>query len=46
METCKHSLTALQDAGYQVAWYEYPMGHSVSMQEIDDIRAFLLNMTT
>lgn len=46
LETCKHSLTALQHAGYQVAWHEYPMGHSVSMQEIEDIRAFLLNMTT
>lgn len=26
---------------YEVSWHEYPMAHSVCMQEIDDIKGFL-----
>ncbi len=31
----------LLNLGYRVDWHEYPMGHSVCMPEIADIRAFL-----
>jgi len=35
------SKAALLSAGYKVEWHEYPMAHSVSTEEIDDIRDFL-----
>ena len=31
----------LQQHGYPVTWHEYPMGHTVSMDEMVDIRNFL-----
>ena len=31
----------LSDAGYTVDWHEYPMGHSVSMEEVRDIGVWL-----
>jgi phospholipase/carboxylesterase len=31
----------LRALGYDVEWHEYPMGHSVSMEEIRDLEAFL-----
>lgn len=31
----------MEQQGYAVGWHEYPMPHSVCMQEIDDIRDFL-----
>lgn len=34
----------LQALGYDVEWHEYPMGHSVSMEEIRDINAWLLRV--
>ena len=43
LERCKVSLTILQENAYQIEWHEYAMAHSVCPQEIDDIRAFLLN---
>ena len=41
LATCRVSLEALQIQQYQVEWHEYAMAHSVCMEEIDDIRAFL-----
>ncbi len=43
LSTSKQSLTKLQSAQYQVDWQEYPIAHSVSMEEIGDIRTFLLS---
>jgi len=36
------SRDALQALGYQVEWHEYPMAHSVCMEEIADLNAWLL----
>jgi phospholipase/carboxylesterase len=33
----KASLTTLKSAGYTVEWHEYPMGHEVCMEEIQEI---------
>lgn len=33
----------LQDAGYKVSWHEYAMAHSVCMEEILDIKNWLLD---
>lgn len=44
IETSRLSLSVLQTEQYAVAWHEYPMAHSVSMEEIDDIRTFLLDI--
>lgn len=44
IETSRVSLSLLQTEQYQVAWHEYPMAHSVSLEEIDDIRTFLLSL--
>ena len=44
METSRVSLSILQAEHYQVQWHEYAMGHCVSMEEIDDIRSFLLSI--
>ena len=41
LATCRVSLEALQIQQYQVEWHEYAMAHSVCIEEIDDIRAFL-----
>jgi phospholipase/carboxylesterase len=38
------SLDALQALGYQVEWHEYPMAHSVCMEEIADLNAWLLKV--
>ena len=35
---------ALQAAGYPVEWHSYPMGHSVSMEEIADLNAWLVKV--
>lgn len=32
----------LQEQGYKVDWHDYPMAHSVNMEEIADIRKWLL----
>lgn len=31
----------LDDAGYPVEWHDYPMGHQVCLEEIEDIAAWL-----
>lgn len=36
------SRDALHSLGYQVEWHEYPMAHSVCMEEIADLNAWLL----
>jgi len=41
LETCRVSFETLQTQQYTVDWHEYPMAHSVCMEEIDDIRIFL-----
>jgi phospholipase/carboxylesterase len=38
------SRDALQALGYDVEWHEYPMEHSVSMEEIADLNRFLLRV--
>ncbi len=37
MSLGKSSLAFLEDAGYQVEWLEYPMGHEVCLEEIQEI---------
>lgn len=39
----KQSCERLQSAGYKVSWHEYPMAHSVCMEEIQDIKNWLLD---
>lgn len=41
MQRARDSKEILQQLGYQVEWHEYPMQHSVCMEEIDDISAWL-----
>jgi phospholipase/carboxylesterase len=41
LSTAQRARDILQAQHYQVQWHEYPMPHSVSPQEIEDIRAFL-----
>ena len=43
LAVCQRSIDALQAQNYAIEWHEYPMAHSVCMEEIDDIRTFLLN---
>ncbi len=38
------SRDALVALGYEVEWHEYPMEHSVCMEEIADLNAFLLRV--
>lgn len=43
IEFAKDSLELLKSLGYSVDWNVYPMGHEVCLEEIQDIREFLLN---
>jgi phospholipase/carboxylesterase len=38
------SRDALQSLGFQVDWHSYPMPHSVCLEEIADLRRFLLSV--
>ena len=38
------SRDALRALGYAVEWHEYPMGHSVCLPEVQDLRAWLLKV--
>jgi phospholipase/carboxylesterase len=38
------SREALKALGYDVEWHEYPMEHSVCMEEIADLNRFLLRV--
>ncbi len=40
LSSCK----SLENAGYQISWNEYPLQHGVSMDEIEDIKRFVLNL--
>ena len=34
---------ALEALGYKVEWHQYPMEHSMALEEIRDVRAWLGN---
>ena len=38
------SRDALQALGYAVEWHDYPMGHSVCMEEVQDLRHWLMRV--
>ncbi len=40
----KSSFQTLKDGGYQVSWHEYPLQHGVSMDELEDIKRFILSL--
>ncbi|MGV3569804.1 MAG: alpha/beta hydrolase [Ramlibacter sp.] len=40
----RHSAEALQAMGYAVDWHEYPIGHSVCIEEIRDLNDWLLRV--
>jgi phospholipase/carboxylesterase len=42
LERGQASRDALRGLGYEVEWHEYPMAHSVCMDEIDDLNAWLV----
>lgn len=42
IERATASRDALRALGYQVEWHEYPMPHSVSIEEIADLNSWLL----
>jgi len=44
LATARASLEALTANNYNVSWHEYAIEHSVSLDEIDEIRTFLLNI--
>ncbi|GAA4333669.1 alpha/beta hydrolase [Variovorax defluvii] len=44
IERAAASRDALAALGYQVEWHAYPMEHSVCMEEIADLNAFLLRV--
>lgn len=41
IEQAEQSRKQLQDAGYSISWHEYPIPHSVSPKEIQDIDKWL-----
>ncbi len=43
-ELGKSSYQTLKDAGYQASWHEYPLQHGVSMDELEDIKRFILSL--
>ena len=43
-ERGRDSCALLRELGYDVEWHEYPMAHSVSMDEIQDLNAWLLKV--
>lgn len=40
----EQSADALRQLGYQVEWHDYPIGHSVCMEEIRDLNDWLLKV--
>ena len=44
LSTNRLSFDVLQTQHYTIQWHEYPMAHSVNQDEIEDIRAFLLQV--
>lgn len=45
LTTNQQTLARLESAEYQVQWHTYPIGHSVSMEEIGEIRDFLIHLS-
>lgn len=43
-ELGKSSFEALKAAEYNVSWHEYPLQHGVSMDELEDIKRFILSL--
>ncbi|HEX5538325.1 MAG TPA: alpha/beta fold hydrolase [Methylophilaceae bacterium] len=43
-EVCQISANLLSKHGYAVEWHQYAMAHSVCMEEVDDIRDFLIRV--
>ena len=43
-ELGKSSYQTLKASGYQVSWHEYPLQHGVSMDELEDIKRFILSL--
>ncbi len=43
-ELGESSFKNLKQAGYQVSWHEYPLQHGVSMDELEDIKRFILSL--
>jgi phospholipase/carboxylesterase len=41
LASAEASVAWMRQHGYEVSWHEYPMAHSVCMEEMDDIRSFL-----
>jgi phospholipase/carboxylesterase len=37
----EQSRQLLESLGHRIAWHTYPMGHQVSLPEINDIRSWL-----
>ena len=44
MQWGRASADSLAKAGFTVEWHDYPMAHAVCPEEINDIRAWLLNV--
>ncbi|RYG08764.1 MAG: carboxylesterase [Burkholderiales bacterium] len=44
MQRGKASRDALQALGYEVQWHDYPMAHSVCMEEVADLNRWLLKV--
>ncbi len=44
IERGRDSRELLGALGYAVEWHEYPMGHSVCMEEIADVNRWLLGV--
>ena len=40
----QQSCELLRSLGYDVSWHTYPMAHSVAMEEIQDLNAWLLKV--
>ncbi|MDC9727780.1 MAG: alpha/beta hydrolase fold domain-containing protein [Methyloprofundus sp.] len=40
-QAAKKSFTQLKELSYPISWHEYPMQHSVCLEEITDIAAFI-----
>ncbi len=43
-ELGESSYQALKAGGFQVSWHEYPLQHGVSMDELEDIKRFILSL--
>jgi phospholipase/carboxylesterase len=45
-ELGQNSFNTLKAAGYKVSWHEYPLQHGVAMDELEDIKRFVLSLPT